>query len=70
MRTTRQDLYYSAGCFQLFAGQLGVVKLLHVHAMKWIFKPGACQPQRAWFLRIAVSANVVMRVCVCPPRGY
>ena len=35
-----------------------------------LFKPGACQ-QHTWFLRIALSTNIGMRVCVCvclPPR--
>ena len=35
----------------------------------WIFKPSVCRPVLAcaWFLRIALSANVCMCMCMCPP---
>ena len=38
----------------------------------YVFKPGARQPQRAWFLEITfMRTSVCVRVClcVCPPPG-
>ena len=34
-----------------------------------LFKPGACRPQRAWFLKIVFVQEVSMRVCVSAPEA-